>query len=117
MWLFGIVVGKFHGSDPMQSPLIDTPQALDAAIAASRQARREKLVRAVRNRRIRTRMAFAISVSIAIFALTAFFLAHDPEAAAILAMMACVTFGVTYTAGKTGQKKAADSLREMDQSM
>jgi hypothetical protein len=101
----------------MPSPLIDTPQALDAAIAASRHARREKLVRAVRNQRIRTRVAFGLSGCIALFALVAFFFAGDHEAAAIIAMMACVTFGVTYAAGKTGRKKAIDSLREMDQPM
>jgi hypothetical protein len=101
----------------MPSPLIDTPQALDAAIAASRQSRREKLVRAVRNQRIRTQVAFVFSGCIAIFALAAFFLAHDREATEILAMMTCVTFGVTYPAGKTGQKKAVSALREMDRSM
>ncbi len=101
----------------MTSPSIDTSQALDAAIAASRQARREKLVRAVRNQRSRTRVAFGLSGCVAIFALVAFLFAGDHEAAAIIAMIACVTFGVTYSAGKTGQKKAADSLREMDQSM
>jgi hypothetical protein len=37
--------------------------------------------------------------------------------AAIIGMMACVTFGVTYSAGKTGRKKAAESLREIDRSM
>jgi hypothetical protein len=101
----------------MLSPLIDTPQALDAAIAASRHARREKLVRAVRNQRIRTRVAFGLSVGVPIFALVAFFFAGDYEAAVILALMSCMTFGVTYSAGKSGQKKAVDSLREIDQAM
>jgi predicted lysophospholipase L1 biosynthesis ABC-type transport system permease subunit len=101
----------------MPSPPIDTPQALDAAIAASRHARRDKLVRAVRNQRFRTRVAFGLSVCVALFALVAFFFAGDHEAAAIIAMMACVTFGVTYSAGKTGRKKAVDSLRETDQWM
>jgi hypothetical protein len=101
----------------MPSPSIDTPQALDAAIAASRQSRREKLVRAVRNQRIRTRVASAFSGSIATFALAAFILARDLEATEILSMMTCVTFGVTYIAGKADQKKAVDALREMDQSM
>ncbi len=98
-------------------PLIDTPQALDAAIVASRHTRREKVVRAARNQRIRTRVAFGLAGCIAILALVAFFFAGDHEAAAVIAMIACVTFGVTFTAGKAGQKKSADSLREMDQSM
>jgi hypothetical protein len=66
----------------MPSPLIDTPQALDAAIAASRHARREKLVRAVRNQRIRTQVAFVLSAGVAIFSLVAFFFADDREAGA-----------------------------------
>jgi hypothetical protein len=101
----------------MSSPLIDTPQALDAAIAASRHAHREKLLRAVRNQRIRTRVAFGLSGCVAMFALVAFFLANDHEAGVILAMIACVCFGFTYTAGKAGRKKAADSLREIDRPM
>jgi hypothetical protein len=101
----------------MPSPLIDTPQALDAAIAAGRRARREKLVRFARNQRIRTQVAFGLTGCIAIFALIAFFFAGDHEAAAVLSLIACVTFGVVYAAGKTGQKKAVDLLREMDQSM
>jgi len=92
----------------MPNPLIDTPQALDAAIAANRHARCEKLVRAVRNQGTRTRVAFALAACIALFALAAFFLAGDREAATILGMMACVTFGVTYSAGKTGRQKAVD---------
>ena len=101
----------------MPSPLIDTPQALDAAIAASRHARREKLVRAMRNQRIRTQIAFVLSAGVAIFSLVAFFFAGDREAGVMLALMACMSVGWTYAAGKTGQKKAVDSLRGMDQSM
>lgn len=101
----------------MFSPLIDTPQALDAAIEASRHARLKKIVRAVRNQRIRTRVAFGLSAAVAIFALLAFFVARDHEAGVIIALMACMSFSWTYAAGKTGQKKAVDSLREMDQSM
>jgi hypothetical protein len=100
----------------MPSPLIDMPQALDAAIAASRQARRERLLRAVRNQRIRTRVAFALTACMAPFALTAFFVAHDPAAAETIAVMTCVNFAITYSAGRTGQKKAVDALRELDRS-
>ena len=101
----------------MPSPLIDTPQALDAAIAANLHARREKLVRAVRNQRIRTWVSFGFLGCVVIFALVAFFSAGDHKAAAFIAMMACMAFGVTYSAGKTGQKKAIDSLKEVDRSM
>jgi hypothetical protein len=37
----------------MPTQPIDTPELLDAALAVSLQARREKLVRAVRNRALR----------------------------------------------------------------
>jgi hypothetical protein len=100
----------------MRNPLIDTAQALDAAIAANRLARRDKLTRAVRNQRIRTRVAFALTGCIAIFGL-AFSFAGDHEADAVIAMIASVTFGVVYIGGKTGHRKAVDSLHEMDQSI
>jgi hypothetical protein len=99
----------------MPGPLIDTPQALDTAIAASLESRREKLMRAVRSRRIRIRVAFGLSGCVALCAL-AEFLGGDPRAAAFSAMTACVTFSLTYIAGKAGRKKIVDSLREMDQS-
>lgn len=99
----------------MFKPLIDTPEALDAAIAASRHARRETLLRAARNQRLRTRIGFVLSGSAFICALIAF-AAGDREAAALVALMACVSFSVTYVAGKAGQKKAIDSLHEMDRS-
>jgi hypothetical protein len=62
-------------------------------------------------------VAFGLSAGIVIFALVAFFFAGDHEAAVILGSMACMSFGFTYSAGKTGQKKAIDSLREMDRSI
>jgi hypothetical protein len=102
------------GSGPMSSPLIDTPQALDLAIAASLQARREKLVRTIRNQRLRTRVGFGLCGCMALFALAAFFLADDHEAATIIAMMTCVVTGFTYVAGKAGPKKVIDSLRAMN---
>jgi hypothetical protein len=99
----------------MPSPLIDTPQALDEAIGASRTTRREKLERAVRNQRIRTRVAFVLAGCIALFALVAF-AAGDREAATFIAAIACTTITFTFIAGKAGRKKAVDALREMDQS-
>jgi hypothetical protein len=95
--------------------LIDTPQALDAAIAASLQFRREKLLRAERSQRILTRVAFGLAGCAALCAL-AEFLAGDPKAGAFSAMAACVTLSLTCIAGKAGRKKVVDSLREMDQS-
>jgi len=91
-----------------------SPEALDTLIAASLQSRRDKLVRAIRNQRIRTRFGFACSASIALLSLAAIFFAHDNEAATILAIMACLTFGFAYFVGKASQKKLADSLRRFD---
>ena len=101
----------------MPKPIIDTRQALAAAIAANQRVQREKLVRSVRNQGIRARVALALTGCIALFALTAFYIAHDREAAEILAIITCVTFGVTLSAGRAGRKKAIDSLGELDQSL
>lgn len=101
----------------MRSPLIDTPEALDAAVVANLHARREKVVQAVRHERVRTWAAFGVSGCAGIFALVAFFFAGDHKDAAIIAMMVCMANGVTYAAGKTGQRKAANSLKEIDRSM
>jgi hypothetical protein len=50
-----------------------------------------------------------------LLALVAFFLAHDPDAGAILVTMALVTLTFAYLGGNASQKKLADSLRELDQ--
>jgi hypothetical protein len=100
----------------MPSPLI-APHSLDAAISDSRYARREKLVRAVRNQRIRTWIAFGLSGCVAIGAVFAFFFVGDHEAGVICSLIACMSVGFTWVAAATGRKKAVDSLKEMDQSM
>jgi hypothetical protein len=88
----------------MPSPLIDMPQALDAANAAAREARREKLLRTARNQRIRTRVALGLSGCIAIGALAALFLAGDREAATLIAIMACITVTIAVISGQAGRK-------------
>jgi len=92
---------------------LDTPDILDAFIAANLRSRRAKLVRAARNQRIRTRFAYGCSACVALLALTANFLAHDPKAAIVLGMIACLTFGFAYIVGQASQKKLADSLQQM----
>jgi hypothetical protein len=92
---------------------IDTPDMLDAFIAAHLRSRREKLVRAARNQRIRTRFAYGGSACIALLALTAGFLARDPKTAVLLAIFACLTFGFAHVVGQASQKKLADSLQQM----
>jgi putative Mn2+ efflux pump MntP len=97
----------------MNSPLADTPDAFDAAIAASLQARREKLMRGVRNQRIRMRIALGLSGCIALFALAAY-LIGDYAAARFCAMNACVVFAFTCIVGAAARKRAVDALREAD---
>lgn len=99
----------------MPSSLIANPQALDAAIAASRQARRDQLVRTVRNQRIRTRVAYSLAGCIVLFAILSFFVAHDSEAAICLSMMAAITVFVVAAAGSARRKRALNALQEMDQ--
>lgn len=97
----------------MPNQPIDTPDTLDAFIAANLRSRRAKLMRAARSQRIRTRFAYGCSACIALLALTADFLAHDPKAALLLAIIACLTFGFAYFVGQASQKKLANSLQQM----
>jgi hypothetical protein len=97
----------------MPIPLIETPDALDATIAASLQTRREKLVRGVRNQRIRMRIALGLSGCIALFALAAY-LIGDYAAARYCAGMGCVVFAFSYIAGMVARKKAVEALRDTD---
>jgi hypothetical protein len=98
----------------MSSPLIATPQALDAAIAASRQSHRERLVRAVRNQRIRTWVACGLTGCIVLFAFLAVFVAHDLEAARALSVIAAITVFIVATASNAGRRRALNALKEID---
>jgi len=98
----------------MPIPLIDTPDTLDAATAVSVQARREKLVRRVRNQRIRMFIALGLSGCIALFALAAY-LIGDHAATRFCALTACLTFAFTIIMGAAARKRAVDALRETDQ--
>jgi hypothetical protein len=95
----------------MSNPLMNAPDHLDAAIAASQQARNENLVRRVRHQRIRMRIALGLSACIALFALAAY-LIGDYAAARFCAMAACVTFAFTIITGAAARKGAVDALRE-----
>jgi hypothetical protein len=100
----------------MPSPLDDAMQALDDAIAASRQVRRRKLLQAARNQRIRTGVVFGLAVCMALITLAAFVIG-DRDAGMIIALMTCWTFGFALLAGKIGRKNALKSLREIDRSI
>jgi hypothetical protein len=94
---------------------IDTPDILDALIAANVRSRMEKLVRAARRQKILSRVAVGLSGLIAL-GIPAALLAGDRQAARSIAVMFCLTLSFTYVAGKAGRKKALDSLRQMQQS-
>lgn len=100
-------------SDPM--PGQDTPDILDALIAASLKSRVEMLVRAARRQRILSRVALGGSVLVAL-GVPAALLAGDRLAAGVIAAIACLTLSFTYFAGKAGRKKALESLRQLGQS-
>jgi hypothetical protein len=100
----------------MPSPLDHATQALDDAIAASRQTRRRKLLRAVRSQRIRTSVVFGLAACMALLALAAL-VTGDREASIVIGLMTFWTFGVALFAWKIGRKNTLESLREMDRSI
>jgi tetratricopeptide (TPR) repeat protein len=100
-------------NDPMHSE--ETPDILDALIAAGVKARIENLVRAARRQAILSRVAFGGAVLV-VLGVPAALLAGDRLAAGIIAILACITLSFTYFAGKAGRKKALESLRQMGQS-
>jgi hypothetical protein len=97
----------------MPTPLIETPDALDAAIAASIGARRERLIRGVRNQRIRLCIALGLSGCVALFALAAH-LIGDHAAARFCALIAYLVFAFTCVVGAVARKRAVDAVRETD---
>lgn len=64
----------------MPSPLIDTPEALDAAIATAVQTRREKLLHIAEGKGIRVRVAYACTAFVAICAVAALWAAGKRNA-------------------------------------
>jgi hypothetical protein len=98
----------------------DGPQTFEAAVAASLEARRARLSREERIRRIMTPVAFGLSGLIVIFALAALFLAGDREAARVCAIVAAISFSCTtmaYLSAKHVRQKAAHSALQVDQSL
>jgi hypothetical protein len=93
---------------------INAVDLLDAATAASLQARREKLHRRVRNQKIPLLIALVLSGCVALFALAAN-LISDHAAARSLAMTAYLVFGFTCITGLAARIRALDALREADQ--
>ena len=95
-------------------PSQDTHDVLDTLIATSLQARREKLVRRVRNQKIRLLIALGLSGCVALFACAAY-LIGDHAATRFCAMTAYLVFTFTCITGLAARKRALDTLREADQ--
>lgn len=97
---------------PNTSP--DLPDQFVAATTASLHAQREKLVRRVRNQRIRMFIALGLSGCVAVFALAAYQIG-DHAAARGLTTMACIVFAFTCIAGGAARKRAVGALRAADE--
>jgi hypothetical protein len=95
----------------MPGPLIDTPEALDAATATVIQARHEKLLRIAAGKGIRIRVAYGCGACVAICAVVAL-LAGDRLAATILGIQACMLIGVVFFAAEAARRKALRELQE-----
>jgi predicted lysophospholipase L1 biosynthesis ABC-type transport system permease subunit len=96
----------------MPSPLIDTPEALDAAIATAVQTRRERLLRVAGGKGIRIRVAYACTGFVALCGVAAY-LAGDRLAAIILVLEACVLFGMVSFVTQAARSRARRELQEM----
>lgn len=93
----------------------ETPDILDALIAASVKAGVQNLVRTARRQRILSRVALG-GAALVVLGVPAALLAGNRLAASIIAIIASVTLGFTYLAGKAGRKKALESFRQLGQS-
>ena len=89
-----------HGARSAVQPnaTMDVTQTFEATVAASQDARRARLLRRQRIRRITILVAFGLSGAIAILALTAVFLTGDREAAIVCVMMAAISISFTIMA-------------------
>jgi hypothetical protein len=97
----------------MPRQMVETPQALDAALAVILQFRREKLLRRVRSHRILMRIILGLSGCEALFALAAY-LNGDYAAARFCALTGCMVFAFASIAQIAARKKVVDALRAMD---
>jgi hypothetical protein len=98
----------------MPTQPIDTPDIMDALIAASLQSRRQRLLRNARRQRIATRVGFGGSACVALLALAAYFFAGDRDAAVLCASIAFVTFITPFVAWKAGRKMTDNLLGQLD---
>ena len=89
----------------MAIPVIDSPQALDDAIAAGRQARRNALARTAQGHT--TRIADVLGMLVIFLALAQIFI--DPARAIFPGAIVCLAFGSLYMSRKTRSENAIRS--------
>jgi hypothetical protein len=94
----------------MADQLIDTPEALDAAIEATRQARRETLSRVARGKGIG--LAEVLSGLVAAIALIEIFV--EPSRAGFPITIACLSIASVYFSRTARRRKAIVALRDLD---
>jgi len=93
----------------MDDQLIDTPEALDAAIEASVQSRHAKLMRVARGE------GFGLAdVLLGLVVLLAFGeIAIEPKRALYSVAIACLSVASMYTSRRARRKAAIDALNEV----
>ncbi len=96
----------------MQSPLIDSPEALDAAIATAVQTRREKLLHIAEGKGIRVRVAYACTAFVAICAVAATPGRRPVSGTTMLGIEASVLISVVAIAISAARRKALRELQE-----
>jgi len=95
----------------MTSPLIDTPQALDVAIKANAQSRREALLRVARGEGHGFRLAEILAGLVVLCACGE--LIVEPKRAGYAAFIACLSIAGVYIGRRARQKEAVRKLQEM----
>ena len=110
---FGGTLKVFTEMEQMPSPSIDTPEALNAAIATARQTRRKKLLHVAEGKAIRIRLAYGCTAFVALCAVGAVW-AGDRLAVALLGILAYVVVTVVCITIRAARRRALRELQEME---
>lgn len=94
----------------MANQVIDSPEALDEAIEARKQARRDALARTARGNGVR--IADVLGVLVALLALAQIFV--EPTRAIFPAAIACLSLSSVYISRRTRRQNAVDDLRDLE---
>lgn len=108
-WQAMVLANPINQSAVQLDAAMDGSQAFEAAIAASQEARRARISRTERNRKVLIPVAFGLSGLTGVCALAALFLAGDREAATVCAVDAVILLFLTaaaYLSAKHASQKA-----------